>query len=293
MTVPFRLSLVALSSIAAVVAVGALQSDTWPACDAPQPGASQRDPTVVRLSVVGDIGTGDVHGQATAAAVNCAGSVDAFDALVLLGDNAYPDGDPALLNAAIFTPFQPTLESGSRLVGVLGNHDVRHDDGVPQMGALGMPDRWYSIVMGDLLLIVLDSTRIDDPLQTRWLDETLARAQQRWLVVASHHPPFSAGRHGSTTAMHESWVPLFEEYSVDLVLSGHDHDYQRSVPIKGVTYVVSGGGAKLRPVGSEWFTAVSTSVRHYLDISVDIHQIEVTAESATGSIDHFVIHGEQ
>jgi hypothetical protein len=38
------------------------------------------------------------------------------------------------------------------------------------------------------------------------------------------------------------WVPLFERYGVDLVLAGHDHNYQRFAPRNGVTYVVHGGG---------------------------------------------------
>ena len=64
----------------------------------------------------------------------------------------------------------------------------------------------------------------------------------------------------------EAWSPLFAEFDVPLVLAGHDHDYQRSRPQDGVTYVVSGGGAKLRPTGREDFTAVSDSVLHYLDL---------------------------
>ncbi len=50
------------------------------------------------------------------------------------------------------------------------------------------------------------------------------------------------------------------------VLAGHDHDYQRSVPQDGVTYAVSGGGARLRLTGQEPFTAVSASALHHVDL---------------------------
>ena len=76
------------------------------------------------------------------------------------------------------------------------------------------------------------------------------------------------GDHGSDLAVREAWSPLFVRAKVPLVLAGHDHDYQRSNPQDGVTYVVSGGGAKLRDTGRESFTAVSQSVLHYVDLLV-------------------------
>ena len=63
-------------------------------------------------------------------------------------------------------------------------------------------------------------------------------------------------------------MPLFERYGVQLVLSGHDHDYQRSKPINGVTYVVSGGAAGTRRTGSDSFTEVSFSWHHFVDLNV-------------------------
>ena len=68
--------------------------------------------------------------------------------------------------------------------------------------------------------------------------------------------------------MRRRWSPLFEAAGVRLVLAGHDHDYQRSLPQNDITYVVSGAGAKLRKVGHKSFTAVSTSTRHYVDLRV-------------------------
>lgn len=68
--------------------------------------------------------------------------------------------------------------------------------------------------------------------------------------------------------MRASSAPLFETYGVQLVLAGHDHDYQRSEQIKGVTYVVSGGAALLRPARRADFSVAAWSILHFTDITV-------------------------
>ena len=112
-----------------------------------------------------------------------------------------------------------------------------------------------------------------------------------WTVAAMHHPAYSAGYHGSELPVREHWGPLFEQYDVDLVLAGHDHDYQRSTVQNGVTYVVSGAGAKLRPTGRRDFTAVSSSTLHYLDVLVYADRLLIRAVDQSGrSIDSFSLH---
>jgi 3',5'-cyclic AMP phosphodiesterase CpdA len=120
----------------------------------------------------------------------------------------------------------------------------------------------------DLLVVGLDSSDVDDPAQRAFLEDTLAESTATWKIVAVHHPPYSAGYQGSSTDVREAFSPLFVRYGVQLVLSGHEHDYQRSVPIDGVTYVVSGGVARTRRTGEESFTAVSFSWHHFVDLSV-------------------------
>ena len=71
---------------------------------------------------------------------------------------------------------------------------------------------------------------------------------------------------------------------------GTTHDYQRSKPINGVTYVVSGAGAKLRPTGHDDFTAVSTSTRHFIDMLVYDNAIMLNAIDRDGTlVDSFTI----
>jgi hypothetical protein len=92
-----------------------------------------------------------------------------------------------------------------------------------------------------------------------------------------HHPPYSAGYQGSSKDVRAAFSPLFERYGVQLVLSGHDHDYQRSVPIGGVTYVVTGGASGTRRTGEDDFTAESFSWHHFTEVAVFADRIVVRA----------------
>lgn len=247
----------------------------------------------LRLAILGDVGTGDEQEWATAGLVADLGAGDPFDGLVLLGDNVYPNGDPGQLAATVFDPFAAVLGDGAALLPVLGNHDVRDGNAAGQLNGLGMAGRWYADVLGPALFIGLDSNLVDDPIQRSWLEATLAEHDSAWVIVAMHHPAFSAGFHGSDESVQEAWVPLFERYGVDLVLAGHDHDYQRSEPINGVTYLVSGGGAKIRPTGRADFTAYSASVLHFLDVGVWPDRIEMRAVSEAGVFDHVTIEPDK
>src|SRR4029077_642597 len=75
--------------------------------------------------------------------------------------------------------------------------------------------------------------------QTRWLEHTLREASKDrdidWIVVQMHQDALSSSKtgNGSDKALREEWLPFFERYGVDLVLCGHDHDYERSYPVRG------------------------------------------------------------
>ncbi len=75
--------------------------------------------------------------------------------------------------------------------------------------------------------------------QTRWLESTLAAARADpsidWIVVQLHQGACSSAPDGdgSDLGVRREWLPLFDTYEVDLVLSGHDHGYERSFPVHG------------------------------------------------------------
>jgi len=239
----------------------------------------------LRLVVAGDVGTGDANEEEIAQMAARLGRSDTFDALLLLGDNVYPSGDPAQLPDTVFEPFGEVFASGTELLAVLGNHDVEAGHGDAQAAALGMPGRWYLRELGDVLLVALDSTQPDNPDQLSWLEAVLASSSAPWKIVVMHHAPYSAGYHGSDIPTRQAFSHLFEAHGVQLVLTGHEHDYQRSVPIGGVTYIVSGAGAKTRPTGRAEFTATSYSVRHVLDIGVWNDRLVVQAIGLDGAFD--------
>ncbi|WP_323122386.1 purple acid phosphatase family protein [Burkholderia alba] len=78
--------------------------------------------------------------------------------------------------------------------------------------------------------------------QTRWLEETLRHAARDheidWIVVQMHQDALSSSKvgNGSDKGIREAWLPLFDRYGVDLVLCGHDHDYERSYPVRGCNH---------------------------------------------------------
>ena len=234
------------------------------------------DPLEPHLAVVGDVGDSGSRLSATADAVDELDAIEPVDGLVLAGDNVYREGDPAGLPDTVFEPFAGVLDH-AELYAVLGNHDVMDGHADAQVAALGMPGRWWARHLGDVLLVGLDSNRVDDPDQRAWLERTLAAATEQWRIVVVHHPPYSAGYQGSSEDVRAAFVPLFERYGVQLVISGHDHDYQRSVPIDGVTYVVTGGAAGTRRTGEDDFTAVSFSWHHFVELGVFPDRIVVRA----------------
>ena len=222
----------------------------------------------VRIAVAGDVGHPSPALDATVAAMAAEHNRRTFDGLVLLGDNVYADGDPDRVSEAVLEPFAPLLSQGVGLTAALGNHDEDRGRGDEIARRLGMPARWYERRFGPIQLVVLDSTRPGDPEQKAWLDAILASGDAPFRAVALHHPPYSAGWHGSSRDVRRAFGPIFERHGVDLVLAGHEHDYQRSKPLKGTVYVISGAATHLRDGGYRRFTAVSRARHHFLDLWV-------------------------
>jgi predicted MPP superfamily phosphohydrolase len=150
----------------------------------------------------------------------------------------------------------------------IGNHEYSGDpDARATKKYFAFPENrtWYQMNYGKVQFLFLDSTKLlynwdgkerirkstaeiasDEQLQ--WLKNRLIEPKPRWRVVALHHHIFSSGIFGIDHSLEEHLVPLLEKYDVDLVLGGHEHNYERSEK-KGITYILTGGGGSyLRPV---------------------------------------------
>jgi len=200
--------------------------------------ASEERP--VSLVAVGDFGVGGETQRRFGAAVRAFEARNPADLLVALGDNDDTE-DPSAFQANWEASFGWTRAAAVDVSGVLGNHDVRVEGGRYQFDQPQMPRRYFRRLVGPIELYLLDSNNVDAA-QTTWLRRTLARSRARWRIAVSHHPAFSCGKYSSHRTIVREWVPLFERYSVRLVLAAHDHNYQRFAPRRGVRYVLHGGG---------------------------------------------------
>jgi len=170
------------------------------------------------------------------------------------------------------------------IVPCLGNHEENATNYYEQFG-LPAKEQWYSLNWGNYVHItVLNSEADPRGDQLAWLENDLASHENyTWKFVLFHRPLFSSSSHDSWTEGQEYWCPLFDKYRVDIVFAGHDHNYERSKPInytasktssqdsysEGTMYIVSGGwGAPLYPSGSNWWTAYSLSVYHFVLVDI-------------------------
>jgi Calcineurin-like phosphoesterase len=215
------------------------------------------------------------------------------DMLVFLGDNDYT-ASPAGFRTNWQRSFGWARREGLRVGGVLGNHDYEVGRGRYELGLLGMPGPFYTRVLGDVQLFFLDSNRVTGG-QTAWLEQQLAESGATWKIAVFHHPPYTCGGHWGSATVVRRWVPLFEAYGVQLVLSGHDHNYQRFAARNGVTYVVHGGGAaglyRLRGCPPSYPPRVRVRYEHgFLSVSATEDRLDVAAVDTRGRVsDHFTL----
>jgi hypothetical protein len=255
----------------------------------PPTTASSHPPTAkdVRSGFVafGDFGTGGAAQYAIARAMgNWARADHPVDALVTTGDNVYPDGNPRLFAPRLDQPYR-TLRRPMWIT--LGNHDVQNGHGSAELRHLGLPNLPYAKQLPGIQLLFLDADH-PDAAQTRWLDNRLSAAGPPVRVVVFHQPAWSCSRHGSTPAVDARWVPVLERHRVTLVLSGHDHNYQRFTSTHGVTYIVTGGGgAPLYPLASGCPTphrAAAASRHHFTAVEATATHVTVTAVGEDDSV---------
>jgi hypothetical protein len=153
--------------------------------------------------------------------------------VLTLGDNAYETGTAGEFEKC----FGPTWgRHKERIRPVLGNHDIRTRNGAPfydYFGELAGPKGkgYYSFAVGTWHVIAMNSEIDAGPrsAQMVWLAEDLAAHPTDCILAYWHTPVFSSGPHGPVPQMKPAWKALLAARA-DIVLNGHDHDYERFAP---------------------------------------------------------------
>ena len=205
----------------------------------------------LRFAVIGDYGNGSQAEADVAALVKSWNP----ELIITTGDNNYPDGAADTIDENIgqffhefIFPYTGGYGEGAlenRFFPSLGNHDWHSTGAQPYLDYFTLPgnERYYDFTWGPVHFYALDSdSRETDGVgrtsqQAVWLQNQLASSISAWDIVYFHHPPYSSGMHGDVDWM--QWP--FAEWGADVVLSGHDHTYERILR-DGIIYFVNGLG---------------------------------------------------
>jgi 3',5'-cyclic AMP phosphodiesterase CpdA len=202
-------------------------------------------PGSFKFGVLGDFGTGSDEQYELAEQMARLHERFTYETVVLVGDNLYGSERPQDFKRKFEVPYKPLLDKGVKFYASLGNHDAREQRFYKLFNMDGK--YYYSFNPSpDVRFFALEST-YPVPEQIEWLENELKASTSNWKIVFFHHPLYSSGdRHGSDLRLRNVLEPLFLKYNVSVVLTGHDHFYERVKPQKGITYFVVGSGGQLR-----------------------------------------------
>jgi uncharacterized protein (TIGR03437 family) len=237
------------------------------------------------------------------------------DFVIHVGDIAYESGTFEQFTANYFEYYW-TLMRRVPFFPVPGNHEYYSLGAAPYM-ALNPAStdtippsgrgRYYSFDWGDVHFAALDSNVLDLTVSPGdmmdWLEADLQASAARWKIAYFHHLPYPISHHLDDpvcAAVRTLFVPVLERNGVQLVLDGHEHTYERTLPMRGdvavtsgraITYVTTGGGGGIpHPVAPAPFLATAAAVFHYLRVEADASQITIHAIGQDGKeFDHLVL----
>lgn len=191
--------------------------------------------------------------------------IDAPDAWILMGDNAYNSGSDAEYTSNFFNIYQGNILKNHKLYPAPGNHDYGNSAAnkasrtmpyhnnftVPNAGEAGgvasNRPNYYSYDIGNVHFLSLDSygtesdgtsmeTAGGSAMKT-WLTADLAANTRKWVVAYWHHPPYTKTSHNSDSEgdlvnIRQNFIDFLENRGVDLIICGHSHGYERGYLIK-------------------------------------------------------------
>lgn len=238
-----------------------------------------------------------------------------FDIALHTGDIAYTDGTYQQLEDYFFAVYEE-IASRVPFYPSLGNHGYQTLDAQPYLDAFRLPEnatlaepleRYYSFDFGPAHFVALDTeiwagfrgsaSAVDE--MAAWLEEDLASTMQDWTVVYFHRPAYSSSNIPVALDL-QRIMPVLEQAGVDIIFTGHDHLYARTLPIKegapavigegGIVRVTTGGGGSGKHFCEpRSYTAICLREYHFLDVDiVDACRLTFDVVGFSRSIhDHF------
>jgi hypothetical protein len=236
----------------------------------------QGAPVVLAVGDIAVCGTSgdEATGKLADSLLRAASGAGAETIIVTMGDNAYPSGDQGVTNyfSRCFKPSWGDAAIMSAIRPSPGNHDYDSGSGLPYFdffGARAGPSGkgYYSFDLNGWHLISLNSELYfgagdagAQKAQEDWLRADLKQHPTACALAYFHRPYFSSGVYGTTPEVNRLWQILYDG-GVDLVLNGHEHDYERFLPqtstgvadsVKGMEEIIAGtGGGTLRSFGDQ------------------------------------------
>jgi Calcineurin-like phosphoesterase len=209
----------------------------------------------VRFAAIGDSGRGDEPQIQVARQMVAWRERIPFEFILMLGDNIYGPHTPDDYRQKFDEPYRDLLQAGVTFHAAIGNHD---EPGSLNYAPFNMDgQRYYTFRKGEgplggltgagVRFFALDSRSFDAD-QIDWLRRELEGSRSAWKIVYFHHPLYTSGRYqAGARTLRRAIERILVEGDVDVVLSGHEHFYERVHPQNGVVYFVSGAAGSLRP----------------------------------------------
>jgi calcineurin-like phosphoesterase family protein len=209
----------------------------------------------IRFAVIGDSGRGDQAQHDVARQMVAWREKFPFEFVLMLGDNIYDSHTPRDYETKFEEPYRPLLSAGVQFYAALGNHD---DPGETHYAQFNMGGQRYftfrkserrleALVGAAARFFVLDSRSLD-PEQLEWFRQQLSASGSDWKIAYFHHPLYTSGRYQRTArTLRLTLEPILIGGDVDVVLTGHEHFYERLLPQHGIFYFISGAAGSLRP----------------------------------------------
>jgi hypothetical protein len=239
--------------LAILLTTGCLQPTAGPASVRTMPAPASplaltlpNHPDSLKFGVIGDFGNGTRAQYELGAMMKQVHDIFPYEFVITVGDNIYGSERPRDFERKFELPYKGVLDAGVKFYASLGNHDGREQRFYKLFNMDGQLYYTFKPDRESVRFFALESGYLDEE-QLAWIGKELAGSREAWKIAYFHHPPYSSGgRHGSNPRIRAVLEPLFVKYNVDVVMTGHDHFYERIKPQQGIVYFVVGSGGQLR-----------------------------------------------